>query len=264
MKKIIVDQQLELSAGSRLDQFLRSDRLDIEEVKRVFGDAYRRRSDFVKNANGCRATNLLDRIVMLGGNGYWYLTGEGPMFMDQLRAAGDESCKSEELLRGQAETVQYLIDQGMVKIPASGQLTAISAMPSQETMTETVDVPHYYHRIAAGLPTDSTSPSEKMSLPSALVKHPKDTFVLTVTGDSMTGAGIEEGDILVVDRAVEACHQCIVIASINGEQTVKRLNICGGVVSLMPENHHYPEIVITPEMDFKALGVVVWVIRRAT
>ena len=78
----------------------------------------------------------------------------------------------------------------------------------------------------------------------------------------MTGAGIEEGDILIVDRAIKTTNKSIVIASINGEQTVKRLQIKKGKVSLMPENHKYPEIPITPEMDFRTLGVVKWVIRK--
>jgi DNA polymerase V len=94
------------------------------------------------------------------------------------------------------------------------------------------------------------------------VKHPQDAFAVTVTGDSMTGSGIEKGDILIVDRWIEPANKSIVIASINGEQTVKRLQIKKGAVSLMPENHKYPEIAITREMDFRTLGVVTWVIRR--
>jgi DNA polymerase V len=78
----------------------------------------------------------------------------------------------------------------------------------------------------------------------------------------MIGAGIEEGDLLIVDKSSEPKNKSIVIASINGEQTVKRLQIKKGAVSLMPENHKYPEIAITPEMDFRTLGVVVWMIRK--
>jgi DNA polymerase V len=79
----------------------------------------------------------------------------------------------------------------------------------------------------------------------------------------MLGAGIEEGDILIVDRAIKPKNKSIVIASINGGQTVKRLRINDGAVSLIPGNKKYPEMPITPEMDFRTLGVVTWVIRKA-
>ena len=125
------------------------------------------------------------------------------------------------------------------------------------------EVPHYTHRIAAGTPADSSSPAEKIALPSLLVKHPRDTYAVTVTGDSMLGANIEEGDILIVDTAIEPTNKSIIIASINGEQTVKRLLISGKTVSLAPENHNYQTTEITGDTDFRTLGVVTWIIRRA-
>jgi SOS-response transcriptional repressor LexA len=178
--------------------------------------------------------------------------------------------ESEAVLRAEAAKVQLLIDRGMVRLPALSSVTAFMALPGASVMDgegggelDAVEVPHYVHRVAAGLPADSTGPAERIVPPSMLVKHPKDTYAVTVSGDSMTGSGIEEGDVLVVDRAIEPKDKGIVVASINGEQTVKRLKITGEGVSLMPENHKYQEMPITPEMDFLALGVVVWVIRRA-
>ena len=126
----------------------------------------------------------------------------------------------------------------------------------------TPPVPHYTHRIAAGTPTDSSSSAEKITLPSLLVKHPNDTYAVTVSGDSMLGANTEEGGILVVDTAIEPTNKSIVIASINGEQTVKRLLISGKTISLAPENHKYQTTEITGDMDFRTLGVVTWVIRE--
>ena len=123
-------------------------------------------------------------------------------------------------------------------------------------------MPHYQHRVAAGLPADSTGPAETIALPKMLVKHPGETYAVTASGDSMIGAGIEEGDILIVDAATEPQHKNIVIASINGEQTVKRLWIEGKNIKLMPGNSHYEPIDITRHMKFNIQGVVVWVIRK--
>ena len=88
------------------------------------------------------------------------------------------------------------------------------------------------------------------------------TYAVRASGDSMKGSGIEEGDILVVDTAIEPTNKSIVIASINGEQTVKRLLISGKTVSLAPENHNYQTTEITGDTDFRTLGVVTWVIRK--
>jgi SOS-response transcriptional repressor LexA len=79
----------------------------------------------------------------------------------------------------------------------------------------------------------------------------------------MKDAGNLEGDLLIVDSAIESLNNHIVIASINDVRTVKRLRISEGTVSLMPENNKYQEVPVTQEMDFRTLGVVTWVIRRA-
>ena len=77
----------------------------------------------------------------------------------------------------------------------------------------------------------------------------------------MLGAGIHDGDMLVVDRALEAKDGKVVIAAVNGELTVKRLSVSkDNHVTLLPENPDYPEIPITPETDFVIWGVVTNVI----
>jgi DNA polymerase V len=171
--------------------------------------------------------------------------------------------ESDDVLKAEAKKIQLLIDRGMIKLPTVNTLTILKTT-SEDCCTceDCIEVSHYVHQVAAGFPADSTSPAEKISLPKILVKHPDDTYAVTVSGDSMKRACIEEGDILIVDKAMEPANKSIVIASINGEQTVKRLQIKKGAVSLMPENHKYPEIAITPEMDFRTLGVVMWVIRK--
>ena len=85
---------------------------------------------------------------------------------------------------------------------------------------------------------------------------------MKASGDSMKDAGILEGDLLIVDRAIEPKNNHIVIASINDEQAVKRLRVKKGTVSLVPENQSYKPIEISAEMDFRTLGVVTYVIRK--
>lgn len=176
----------------------------------------------------------------------WVMAGEGEMLKSE---AGR-----------QKPPVEQVAD---LLIQAIDVLKKVKESPTPSISSGSVEVPHFLHCIAAGIPADSTCRAETLSLPDALVRHPSDTYAVTVSGDSMIGAGIEEGDILIVDRAIEPDDQSIVIASINGEQTVKRLRIRIGVVSLAPENHKYKEMRITPEMDFQTLGVVMWVIRKA-
>ena len=96
-----------------------------------------------------------------------------------------------------------------------------------------------------------------------LIKHPAATFFVTASGDSMTGAGIASGELLVVDRSLEATHGAIVIAAINGELTVKRLSRSAGRVQLLPENTQYKPIESTEEEDLVIWGVVTYVIHPA-
>ncbi len=95
-----------------------------------------------------------------------------------------------------------------------------------------------------------------------MIPHPVDTYAVKVNGDSMKGDNIEEGDILIVDCALEPQHNNIVIASVDNEQTVKRLSIEKGKVTLHPSNSHYEPIEISEHMKLDVQGVVTWVIRR--
>ena len=81
-----------------------------------------------------------------------------------------------------------------------------------------------------------------------------------VSGDSMTGAGIFNNDLLIVDRSIEAVDGKIVIAAVNSELTLKRLKHLDNQMVLMPENPAYDPIAITEDMDLKIWGVVIHVI----
>ncbi len=115
--------------------------------------------------------------------------------------------------------------------------------------------------IEAGFPSPADDVVEQeLDLNAFLIKRPAATFFLRVRGDSMIKAGIHEGDILIVDRSLEPGDRKIVIASVNGELTVKRLSLKKQEVFLVAENDAFPAMRITPEQEMKIWGVVTTVI----
>ena len=123
-------------------------------------------------------------------------------------------------------------------------------------------LPLYTSRIAAGFPSPADDHLEApLDLNAHLVKHPAATFVVRVDGDSMAGAGIYNGDLLVVDRSLDAKSGHIVVAVVNGEMTVKRLLIERKRIRLVPENPAYKPIEIREGADLVIWGVVAHVIR---
>jgi DNA polymerase V len=117
--------------------------------------------------------------------------------------------------------------------------------------------------ISCGFPSPAEDYREsELDINELVIAHPEATFYVRVSGDSMERAGIYEGDVLVVDRAMDAKHNAIIVALVNGEFTVKRLSTMGNTPSLMPENPTYDPIPITEEMEFRVWGVATYVIHR--
>jgi len=120
----------------------------------------------------------------------------------------------------------------------------------------------YLCRVAAGFPSPADDHLEgPLDLNEHLVEHPAATFVVKVQGDSMAGAGIRDGDLLVVDRAREARDGSIVVAVVDGELTVKRLRKSRRGVRLEAENPAYPAIVFHEGKELVVWGVVAHAIR---
>jgi DNA polymerase V len=118
--------------------------------------------------------------------------------------------------------------------------------------------------IKAGFP----SPAEdyidrKIDLNEQLIANPAATFMVRVEGSSMIDCGINEQDVLIVDRSLKAKDKDIILAVVDGEFTVKRLRIKRGVYELVPENPNYQVITITEGTDFVVWGVVTYVIHQA-
>jgi DNA polymerase V len=115
--------------------------------------------------------------------------------------------------------------------------------------------------VSAGFPSPAEDYIEgKLDLNRHLIKNPVATFFVRVVGDSMIGAGIHSGDLLIVDRSVEASDGRVVIAVVDGELLVKRLRVRKGKISLIAENPAYPAIVIDESTSFEIWGVVTNVI----
>lgn len=104
--------------------------------------------------------------------------------------------------------------------------------------------------------------SQTIDLNRELIEHPAATFYARVVGDSMADEGIEENDILVIDKSIEPEHGDLAVCCIDGEFTLKRLRFLpGGHIRLMPSNRRYRPIDVTPGMGFMVWGVVTFTIK---
>ncbi len=125
------------------------------------------------------------------------------------------------------------------------------------------EIPFIESAVSAGFPSPGEDYTQgPLNLNELLIKHPAATFFVRVKGDSMTGAGIHSGDIVIVDRALTAVHNKIVVARVQGEMTLKRLKIEGETVWLCPENDAFHPVKIGSSIDFEIWGVVTCVIHQ--
>lgn len=119
--------------------------------------------------------------------------------------------------------------------------------------------------VKAGFPSPAEDIREKLDLIKLLVRHKASTFFFRVSGVSMVDAAMDEGDIIIVDRAIDPHNNCKAVCYIDGEYTVKRVEISDKGVRLMPANENntaYKPIDVTPENNFVIWGVVTWVIKK--
>lgn len=119
--------------------------------------------------------------------------------------------------------------------------------------------------VRAGFPSPAEDVREKLDLVKLLVKHKASTFFFRVSGVSMVDAALDEGDIIIVDRAIEPYNDCKAVCFIDGEYTVKRVEMNAGRVRLMPANENnraYKPIDVTPDNDFIIWGVVTYTIKK--
>jgi DNA polymerase V len=116
-----------------------------------------------------------------------------------------------------------------------------------------------------GFPSPAGDYEEKrLSLDDLCIPHPISTFFMKVTGDSMIGVSIHDGDIIVVDRSITAFHNAIVVVRVGEQFTVKRLLLYKRKIYLKAENPKYPPIDVTTRTDYEIWGVVTHVVHKLT
>ncbi|MEQ6292210.1 LexA family protein [Vogesella sp. GCM10023246] len=124
-------------------------------------------------------------------------------------------------------------------------------------------IPVYSSHVPAGFPSPADDYLEqRLDLNELLIHDAPSTFMVRVTGDSMVGAGISSGDVLVVDRSLTPAHGQIVLAIVDGDFTVKRLHRRGTRVALIPENPAYQPIELHDGQELQVWGVVTGCVKQ--
>jgi len=128
-----------------------------------------------------------------------------------------------------------------------------------------VSLQFYESRIQAGFPSPAQgSYGDAIDLNRELIDNPAATFCARVTGSSMTDAGIDDGDLIIIDRSLDPHHGNIAVCFIDGEFTVKRITIKDDGIYLTPANSKFPEFHVTAENNFVVWGIVTRVIKHLT
>jgi DNA polymerase V len=131
-------------------------------------------------------------------------------------------------------------------------------------ISDDITIPFFESSVAAGIPALADDHvAMRLNLNQHLVKNPTTTFSVRVKGDSMMDAAIYDGDLLIVDRSLAPKDSDIAICIVDGEFTVKRLQLQNGTVLLLPENPDYPPIVVDESNDFQIWGIVTYVIHQS-
>jgi DNA polymerase V len=124
-------------------------------------------------------------------------------------------------------------------------------------------VAFYPNMIPAGFPSPAEGAKENgLDFNEYLIDKPAATFTVRISGESMEGAGIFDGDLAIVDKSCTAQHKNIVIAVVDGEMMLKRFMKEGDKVYLKSEHPNYPNFSITEEQNFEIWGVVTYVIHK--
>ncbi len=128
---------------------------------------------------------------------------------------------------------------------------------------ESIEIPLSEERVAAGFPSPAEDyVSLKLDLNKELIKSPASTFYARVSGLSMIDEGINDGDLLVIDKSLEPKDGSLTVCYIDGEFTLKRFEKHQNYAMLIPANKNFTPIRVTAENDFMVWGVVTYIIKR--
>jgi DNA polymerase V len=135
---------------------------------------------------------------------------------------------------------------------------------SPTELRQVIALPLFGDLVPCGFPSPAQDYVERrIDLNELMIQHPSATYFVKSSGDSMRDAGIGEGDLLVIDSSRKAVHGDIVIAAVDGEFTVKRLQL-HPMVMLKPENQAYKPIMIGSEDNLEVFGVVTFIVKSAS
>lgn len=125
-------------------------------------------------------------------------------------------------------------------------------------------LPYAHQGIQAGFPSPAQDYiSETIDLNRELITHPAATFYGRVTGESMTGDGIDPDDIVVIDRSLQPQDGDLAVCCVDGDFTLKRIKLEKDQIWLIPANEHFDPILVTPDSRFEIWGVVTYTIKRS-
>ncbi|MBR6647778.1 MAG: translesion error-prone DNA polymerase V autoproteolytic subunit [Bacteroidaceae bacterium] len=126
-----------------------------------------------------------------------------------------------------------------------------------------IEIPLSEERVAAGFPSPADDyASLKLDLNRELIKNPASTFYARVSGLSMVDEGINDGDLLVIDKSLDPHDGCLAVCYIDGEFTLKRFERHNGYGLLMPANKDFHPIKVTAENNFVIWGIVTYIIKK--
>lgn len=130
-------------------------------------------------------------------------------------------------------------------------------------ISSTLSLQYADEGIRAGFPSPAQDYMEQaIDLNKEIVKHPASTFYGRVVGNSMSGEGIDDGDILVIDKSLELIDGDLAVCFINGEFTVKRVKLEKDFAWLVPSNPDYQPIKVTKDDEFTIWGIVTYTVKK--
>lgn len=149
----------------------------------------------------------------------------------------------------------------MKTLPANSQATKLSLLSRKDA--ESLSLPILPFGISAGFPSPALDFMEStIDLNRYLIKHPASTFYGRAHGESMKDAGINTGDILVIDKSIEPRNGIIAVCYLDGEFTLKRIKLEQTGLYLVPENDAYPPIRISAQNELTIWGIVTFVVKK--
>ena len=132
-----------------------------------------------------------------------------------------------------------------------------------KTEEKTSGLQFFEGRVQAGFPSPAQGEyADTIDLNRALITNPSATFCARVIGNSMVDAGINEGDLLIIDRSITPHDGSIAVCFIDGDFTVKRLSMRDNRIFLTPANADFPEMAVPEDSNFQVWGVVSHIIKR--